>query len=109
MPVARASSDAFHAIADPTRRAILEALAPEGVRRTAGELGERFSLRQPTVSQHLKVLREAGLVTARDEGRCRIYELRLAPLEPVKAWMEGVMGFDDVAGHVWSVKSKKES
>jgi ArsR family transcriptional regulator len=106
MAVAKASSDAFHAVADPTRRAMLERLLPEGTERTAGELGADFGLTQPTVSQHLKVLREAGLVAFRDEGRCRIYQLRPGPLSAVHEWINHVVSFSDPAGHVWTLRQR---
>ena len=105
MAVAKASSDAFHAVADPTRRSMLERLLPSGTERTAGELGEGFGLSQPTLSQHLRVLREAGLVSVRDEGRCRIYQLRLQPLASVHEWVNQVVSFSDPAGHVWTLRS----
>ena len=108
MAVARASSDAFNAVADPTRRAMLERLAPAGLERTAGELGADFGLSQPTVSQHLKVLRDAGLVSVREEGRCRIYQLRPEPLEQVYEWIDKVVSFSDPAGHIWRVRSSSE-
>jgi DNA-binding transcriptional ArsR family regulator len=108
MAVARASSDAFNAVADPTRRAMLERLAEPGTERTAGELGADFGLSQPTVSQHLKVLRDAGLVSVRDEGRCRIYQLRPGPLEQVYDWIGKVVTFSDPAGHVWRVRGSSE-
>ena len=108
MAVARASSDAFHAVADPTRRTMLERLLPSGTLRTAGELGADLGLTQPTISQHLKVLREAGLVSVREEGRCRIYQLRLAPLDSVHRWVNHMASFSDPAGHVWRVRTNKE-
>ena len=108
MAVAKASSDAFHAVADPTRRAMLERLLPSGTERTAGELGADFGLSQPTVSQHLKVLRDAGLVAVRDEGRCRIYQLRPAPLSSVHEWINHVVSFTDPAGHVWRLHPRPE-
>jgi DNA-binding transcriptional ArsR family regulator len=108
MPVARASSDAFHAVADPTRRTMLERLAPDGTQRTAGELGADLGLTQPTISQHLKVLREAGLVSVRDEGRCRIYQLRPEPLSSVLDWVNGVVNFTDPAGHVWNLNPTRK-
>ena len=108
MAVARASSDVFNAVADPTRRAMLERLSPAGVQRTASELGADFGLSQPTVSQHLKVLRDAGLVSVRDEGRCRIYQLRRGPLEAVQAWVDKVVSVEDPAGHVWRIRSSAE-
>ena len=87
---------------------MLERLSPAGVERTAGELGADFGLSQPTVSQHLKVLRDAGLVSVREEGRCRIYQLRPAPLEQVYEWIDKVVSFSDPAGHVWRVRSSSE-
>ena len=105
MAVAKASSDAFHAVADPTRRAMLERLLPRGTERTAGQLGADFGLSQPTMSQHLKVLRDAGLVSVRDEGRCRIYQLSLQPLTAVHDWVNQVVRFSDPGGHVWAVRS----
>lgn len=108
MAVARASADAFNAVADPTRRAMLERLAPRGVERTASELGADFGLSQPTVSQHLKVLRDAGLVSVREEGRCRIYQIQREPLDRVYEWINRVVSFSDPAGHVWRVRSTAE-
>ncbi len=108
MAVARASSDAFNAVADPTRRAMLERLVPPGVERTASELGADFGLSQPTVSQHLKVLRDAGLVSVREEGRCRIYQLQPRPLEQLYEWTRKVISFSDPAGHIWRVRSSSE-
>ena len=87
MAVARASSDAFHAVADPTRRTMLERLLPSGTARTAGELGADLGLTQPTISQHLKVLREAGLVSEERAGRQRLYELQAEPLAQVRDWL----------------------
>jgi DNA-binding transcriptional ArsR family regulator len=107
MPVAKASSDPFTAVADPTRRSMLERLAPRGVERTAGELGDGLGLGQSTLSQHLRVLREAGLVEVRDEGRCRIYRLRPEPLRLVHDWMNKVASFTDPAGHVWNVRPRE--
>ncbi len=107
MAVAKASSDAFHAVADPTRRTMLERLLPDGTGRTAGQLGADLGLTQPTISQHLKVLREAGLVSVRDEGRCRIYQLRLEPLSTVHEWVDRVVSFTDPAGHVWKLNPTK--
>jgi DNA-binding transcriptional ArsR family regulator len=82
---APAAEDVFRAIADPTRRALLDALA-EG-ERTAGELGEPFGISQPALSQHLRVLREAGLVRQRKDGRHRVYRLDPKQLESVHRWV----------------------
>src|SRR5687768_12629410 len=74
------------AIADPTRRRIVELLA-EG-ERSAGELVEEFDLSAPAISQHLKVLREAGLVVTRAEGQSRIQSLNPAGFDELDAWLE---------------------
>jgi DNA-binding transcriptional ArsR family regulator len=73
------------AIADPTRRRIVELLA-EGD-RTAGELVQEFDLSAPAISQHLNVLREAGLVTTRAEGQTRIQTLNPAGFDELEAWL----------------------
>lgn len=74
------------AIADPTRRRIVELLA-EG-ERTAGELVEKFDLSAPAISQHLNVLREAGLVVSRAEGQSRIQSLNPAAFDELDAWLD---------------------
>lgn len=74
------------AIADPTRRRIVELLAQR--ERTAGELVEEFDLSAPAISQHLNVLREAGLVTTRAEGQSRIQALNPAGFDDLEAWLE---------------------
>jgi DNA-binding transcriptional ArsR family regulator len=80
-----ATGDVFLAIADPTRRAILHRLASG--ERTAGELAAPFATSQSAISQHLAILRDAGLVHVRSEGRRRIYKLRPAPLRRVAQWV----------------------
>lgn len=77
---------AYAALAEPSRRRILDLLR-EG-ERSVGELVERLALGQPSVSKHLRVLREAGLVEVRPEGKRRWYGLRAAPLAEVDAWLE---------------------
>ncbi len=74
------------AIADPTRRRIVELLAVR--ERTAGELVEEFDMSAPAISQHLNVLREAGLVITRAEGQSRIQSLNPAGLDELDAWLE---------------------
>src|SRR5829696_8696564 len=74
------------AIADPTRRRIVELLAVRD--RTAGELVEEFDLSAPAISQHLNVLREAGLVVTRAEGQSRIQSLNPAGLDELGDWLE---------------------
>jgi DNA-binding transcriptional ArsR family regulator len=73
------------AIADPTRRRIVELLAVRA--RTAGELVDEFDLSAPAISQHLNVLREAGLVTTRAEGQSRIQSLNPAGLDALEDWL----------------------
>ena len=81
--------DPFGALADPTRRAILELLR-ERPTRTAGEIAARFPrISRPAVSQHLRVLRQAGLVRARKRGREWHYRLDPAPLAEIwREWLE---------------------
>jgi DNA-binding transcriptional ArsR family regulator len=74
------------AIADPTRRRIVELLAVRD--RTAGELVDEFDMSAPAISQHLKVLREAGLVTVRAEGQSRIQSLNPQGLGDLESWLE---------------------
>jgi DNA-binding transcriptional ArsR family regulator len=79
--------DVFEALADPTRRRMLELLA--GDERQAGDFAATFpQVRQPTLSHHLKVLRDAGLVEVRAEAQRRIYSLRREPLAAVHGWLE---------------------
>jgi len=77
---------AYAALAEPHRRQILDLLR-DGERQ-AGELVDRLELSQPGVSKHLRVLREAGLVAVRADGRRRLYALRTQPLAEVDAWLE---------------------
>jgi DNA-binding transcriptional ArsR family regulator len=79
------------AIADPTRRRIVELLATRD--RTAGELVEEFDLSAPAISQHLNVLREAGLVVTRAEGQKRVQSLNPAGLDELEAWLQRTRAF----------------
>src|SRR5215216_4904534 len=74
------------AIADPTRRRIVELLAER--ERTAGELVDEFDMSAPAISQHLNVLRAAGLVITRAEGQSRIQTLNPAGLNDLENWLE---------------------
>jgi DNA-binding transcriptional ArsR family regulator len=76
----------FHALADGTRRSMIHALS-RGEARSAGELGRKFRSAQPTISKHLKVLEEAGLVERRIEGRVHRFMLRRKPLLEAEAWI----------------------
>jgi DNA-binding transcriptional ArsR family regulator len=76
----------FRALSDGTRRSMIQALA-RGEARSAGELGRRFRSAQPTISKHLKVLEEAGLVVRTIEGRLHRFRLRRKPLRDAEAWL----------------------
>jgi DNA-binding transcriptional ArsR family regulator len=82
---------AYTALAEPHRRQILDLLRVR--ERSVGELVAQLDLSQPGVSKHLKVLREAGLVAARVQGRHRRYALRPGPLAEVDAWLEPYRAF----------------
>jgi DNA-binding transcriptional ArsR family regulator len=75
----------FAVLAEPTRRRILDLLLVEP--RSVGELVSELGLTQPGTSKHLKVLRDAGLVTVRRDAQRRWYELRPEPLAEVDAWL----------------------
>ena len=82
---------AFTVVAEPNRRALLGLLASS--ERSVGELERELRLAQPSVSKHLKVLREAGLVAVRVDGRRRLYALRPQPLVEVDRWLEPYRAF----------------
>lgn len=88
---AAAENKIFHALADPSRRAIFESL-------TRGEaavkdLTARFAISQPAVSQHLATLKDAGLVNARREGRCVYYRVEPRGLKPLVDWIDHYRAF----------------
>ncbi len=77
--------DTFLAIADPTRRSIVLSLARS--ERSFGELADQFEMSRPAVSQHLKVLRDAGIVNVRPDAQRRIYSLSDNGLSEIDAWL----------------------
>jgi DNA-binding transcriptional ArsR family regulator len=87
MARAATTTDAFNAVAEPRRRAILDVLA--GGERPVNDLVNRLGLAQPQVSKHLRVLREAGVVDVRDEGRRRLYRVNGEALKPIHEWVSG--------------------
>jgi DNA-binding transcriptional ArsR family regulator len=91
MAAAAAAENAFTAIASETRRKLLDAL--RGAERTVGELVVVAGVSQPAVSQHLKVLKEAGLVDERAQGRFRFYRLKAEPLGEVLTWVRAYEQF----------------
>src|SRR5688572_30587399 len=86
MARAATTTDAFNAVAEPRRRQILDVLASGEL--PVNDLVERLGLAQPQVSKHLRVLREVGLVEAREEGRQRMYRLNGQPLKPIHDWVK---------------------
>jgi len=97
-------ADIFDVVADATRRDILavllerEATAPESNGEiSVSEIVASLGLSQPTVSKHLKVLREAGLVSVREEGQHRYYRLDRGPLETLEDWLIPFMSSDAAA------------
>ncbi|MCO5223375.1 MAG: metalloregulator ArsR/SmtB family transcription factor [Thermomicrobiales bacterium] len=87
--------NAFDVLGDPVRREILQLLArgeqPAG--KIVDVIGSRFGISQPAVSQHLKVLRDAGLVTVRADGVRRIYTVDPAPLREIDDWLMAFRSF----------------
>jgi DNA-binding transcriptional ArsR family regulator len=79
--------EAAAAISDPIRRRVLELVRDREL--AAGELAAEFTVSRPAVSRHLRVLREAGLVHERREGRLRLYRADPAPLEELRDWLDG--------------------
>ncbi len=83
--------DTFIALGDPTRRQIIESLALGEA--SFGELADKFEMSRPAVSQHLKVLREAGIVASRADAQRRIYRLSDGGLDEIDAWLGKVQKF----------------
>lgn len=84
-------ADVFRALADPTRRAVLERLADREM--TVSEIKAGFSISQPAISQHLATLRAAGLVSERRKGRNAYYRGDPAGLDPLALWMARYRAF----------------
>ena len=84
MARAATTSDAFNAVAEPRRREILNFLALQ--ERMVGEIVDRLSLEQPSVSKHLRVLREVGLVSVRRDGRRMLYRTNAEAIRPMYEW-----------------------
>ncbi len=99
--------DTFQALADPTRREIVALLAKG--ERTAGEIFARFDIADPTVSRHLKVLRESGLIAFRQQAQSRIYRLEPDALDETRQWMQAQIDvcrsrFDRLGAHLDRMK-----
>jgi len=96
-------TDVFRAISDPTRRAVLERLRDSECTVTA--LAAPFDMSQPAISQHLRVLLDAGLVEVRQVGRERRYVLNRRPLKKVDRWLHRMI--TDPAGHVIRIREEE--
>ena len=103
--------DVYEALADPTRRQMIAMLAAS--ERSAGEIAGRFPIAGPSVSRHLKVLREAGVISFRKEAQSRIYRLEPRALEEAERWMRLQLEvwsarFDALGAHLDQMKAKEE-
>jgi DNA-binding transcriptional ArsR family regulator len=84
VPRASTTSDAFNAVAEPRRRHILELIAAK--ERSVGDIADALELEQPSVSKHLQVLRNVGLVTMRRDGRRTLYRTNAETLRTIHDW-----------------------
>jgi DNA-binding transcriptional ArsR family regulator len=84
VPRASTSSDVFNAVAEPQRRAILSLLAAD--ERPVGDIVDALELAQSSVSKHLRVLRDVGLVRARRDGRRVLYRTNAGAIRPLHEW-----------------------
>jgi DNA-binding transcriptional ArsR family regulator len=84
MARAATTSDAFNAVAEPRRRAILNYLALQ--ERPVGDIVDTLGFDQPSVSKHLRVLRDVGLVHVRREGRQKLYRINAEAIKPLHEW-----------------------
>lgn len=84
MARAATTSDGFNAVAEPRRREILSFLALQ--ERSVGEIVDALEMEQPSVSKHLRVLLDVGLVNARREGRRKLYSINAAAIRPLWEW-----------------------
>src|SRR3989442_9238909 len=84
MERASTTSDAFNAVAEPRRREILTYLAAS--ERPVGEIAEALGLEQPSVSKHLRVLKDVGLVRMRCQGRQKLYRTNAEAIRPLHQW-----------------------
>jgi DNA-binding transcriptional ArsR family regulator len=91
MPRAATTSDVFNAVAESRRREILVYLAPRA--RAVGDIVDALGLPQPSVSKHLKVLRDVGLVEVRREGRQMFYRTNVQAIRPLHAWAQAFERF----------------
>ena len=84
--VTYSAETAFNALADPTRRAVLDLLRHGS--QPAGKIAQAFPISRPAISKHLRLLRGAHLVEERREGRNRFYHLNPEPLKAIDSWLD---------------------
>jgi DNA-binding transcriptional ArsR family regulator len=101
--------DVFEALADPTRREIVALLAAG--ERYAGDIAGRFEIAGPSVSRHLKVLRESGLISFRQQATARVYRLEPEKLAEVRQWMDAQLDvlkarFDRLGAHLDAMQER---
>jgi DNA-binding transcriptional ArsR family regulator len=104
--------DAIGALGDPTRRAIFECLARRPM--AVGQLSEELPVTRPAVSQHLKVLKRAGLVTDQADGTRRIYRINSDGVQAIHAyldqmWSQALAGFQLAAQRIAETESQEEA
>jgi DNA-binding transcriptional ArsR family regulator len=105
MDAPRPTGDPFDALGDPNRRAIVELLARGG--RSVREIADSLPISRPAVSRHLRLLREAGLVTEEPHGTRRVYRLQAEGVRQVRAYLSSVWG--DVAEGFRSAAAEDDS
>lgn len=103
--------DAFEALADPTRREIVQMLAKG--ERSAGDIADRFPIAGPSVSRHLKVLRDSGLIAFRKDAQSRLYRLEPNALDETRQWMQAQIDicrarFDRLGAPLDRMKEREE-
>ena len=103
--------DVYGAIADPTRRKIIGLLASG--ERSAGDIASRFEIAGPSVSRHLKVLRDSGVISYRTDAQSRIYKLEAKKLQEAERWMRKQIDllherFDALEDHLNEMKKREE-
>ena len=101
--------DVFEALADPTRREIVAMLAQS--ERPAGDIAQRFPIAAPSISRHLKVLRESGVISYRQHAQARIYRLEGHALDEARQWMQAQLDalharFDRLGAHLDAMQER---
>lgn len=103
--------DIFQAIADPTRRSILVLLAAQTM--SAGAIAQNFDAARPTISKHLHVLTECGLVESNQQGREIYYQLKMDKMKEVDVWLEQIrkiweQRFESLEKYLEKIQNKKK-